>query len=137
MAELDRASIAARIKKARKEAGLTQPELGDALEPSMHYRTVQTWESVKKPTVPWEHLDQIARITNVTKEWLLHGDEAIDARELADVIRETLVEEFASREVSSEQVASLEAASDRLVDAASRIEAAAALLMQQLRAQDG
>lgn len=77
MAELDRASICARIAQARNEAGLTQPELGDAMEPAVHWRTVQTWESVKEPRVPWARLDELARITGRSKEWLLHGEEAL------------------------------------------------------------
>ena len=79
MGELDRASICARIQEARERAGLTQPELAEALDPPVHWRTVQTWESVKDPRVPWDRLDEIARITGVTKEWLLHGDAAVSA----------------------------------------------------------
>lgn len=75
MGELDRAAICARIKQAREEAGLTQPELGEAMEPPVHWRTVQTWESVKTPRVPWDRLDEIATITARSKEWLLHGDQ--------------------------------------------------------------
>lgn len=94
MAELDRASICGRIAQAREQAGLTQPELGEALDPPVHFRTVQTWESLKQPRVPWDRLDQIARITGVTKEWLLHGEPAAstspggnhDLREQADRI---------------------------------------------------
>lgn len=76
MAELDRAAICARIQQVREEAGLTQPELGEALEPPVHWRTIQTWESVKQPRVPWDRLDEIARVTGTTKDWLLHGDTA-------------------------------------------------------------
>ncbi len=75
MAELDRASICGRIAQAREEAGLTQPELGEALSPPVHWRTIQTWESLKQPRVPWDRLDEIARVTGRTKEWLLHGRE--------------------------------------------------------------
>ena len=74
MAELDRAAICARIAQARTEAGLTQDELGDLL--GVHYRTVQTWESMKQPRVPWDRLDEIARATGKTKEWLLHDGPA-------------------------------------------------------------
>lgn len=75
LAELDRSNICARIAQARTEAGLTQPELGEAMEPPVHFRTVQTWESVKDPRVPWARLDEIGRITGRSKEWLLHGEE--------------------------------------------------------------
>lgn len=73
MAELDRASICGRIAQAREEAGLTQPELGEVL--GVHWRTIQTWESIKTPRVPWDRLDEIARTTGTTKDWLLHGRE--------------------------------------------------------------
>lgn len=79
MAELDRAEICARIAQARTEAGMTQAELGETMEPSMHWRTVQTWESVKDPRVPWARLDEIARITGRSKEWLLHGTETVSS----------------------------------------------------------
>lgn len=77
MAELDRASICGRIAQAREEAGLTQAELGDALNPPVHFRTIQTWESLKQPRVPWDRLDEIGTITGRTKEWLLHGREPL------------------------------------------------------------
>lgn len=79
MGELDRAAICQRIGHAREEAGLTQPELAELLHPSVHWRTVQTWESVKQPRVPWDRLDEIARVTGKTKEWLLHGDTDVEA----------------------------------------------------------
>jgi hypothetical protein len=81
MAELDRVLIASRIKHAREKAGLTQSELGDALAPPVHWRTVQTWESAKDRRVPWGRLDQIATVTDTTKEWLLHGREPADTSE--------------------------------------------------------
>lgn len=74
MAELDRAAISARISEARdRRAGLTQPELAELL--SVHWRTIQDWESPKNATVPWDRLGEIAEATGVTKEWLLHGDQ--------------------------------------------------------------
>jgi DNA-binding transcriptional regulator YiaG len=107
MAELDRAAICARISQAREEAGLTQPELGDSLSPPVHWRTVQTWESVKKPRVPWDRLDDIARVTGTSKEWLLHGDlptapEGIEGKlaELVDEVRRLagLLDEWSERQ---------------------------------------
>jgi len=71
MAELERAAIAQRIANAREQAGLSQPELADLVH--VHFRTIQDWESTKKQTTPWDRLDEIARVTGVTKEWLLHG----------------------------------------------------------------
>jgi transcriptional regulator with XRE-family HTH domain len=81
MAELDRAAISSRIGRARTEAGLSQPELAELL--SVHWRTVQGWESLKIDRVPWDRLDEIARATGRTREWLLHGDP--DAPDISDV----------------------------------------------------
>jgi transcriptional regulator with XRE-family HTH domain len=72
LAELNRAEISARIKQARTHAGLTQPELGEVLQ--VHWRTVQGWEG---KVVPWDRLDEIARATGKTRDWLLHGDQAV------------------------------------------------------------
>lgn len=76
MAELDRAAISVRLQQARVEAGLTQPELGEALSEPLHWRTIQNYERPSLPRIPWGILDEWARITGTTKEWLLHGDEA-------------------------------------------------------------
>jgi transcriptional regulator with XRE-family HTH domain len=78
MAELDRAGISRRIAQAREEAGLTQPEMGDALTPSVHFRTIQNWESLKDKRIPWDRLDEIGRLTGVSKDWLLHGRPPVD-----------------------------------------------------------
>jgi transcriptional regulator with XRE-family HTH domain len=72
MAELSRAGIAQRIATAREQAGLTQPELAEVMH--VHYRTVQDWESPKKQATPWDRLDELAAVTGVRKEWLLHGE---------------------------------------------------------------
>jgi transcriptional regulator with XRE-family HTH domain len=71
MAELDRRLICARIKQARKEAGLTQEELADLLRPAVRARTIANYESER---VPWRYLGQIAEITGRSQEWLLHGE---------------------------------------------------------------
>lgn len=105
MAELDRAAISVRLAESREQAGLTQEEMAEVLQRNgtpLHWRTVQNYESPKIDRVPWDLLDQWARITGTTKEWLLHGDVedvdhlvAIEA-ELRDVraelvaVRETL-----------------------------------------------
>lgn len=101
LAELDRASICRRIARARKEAGITQPELAELVEPKVHHRTVQNWETgerdkktgQKRWPVPFDYLDQIARITGRTKEWLLHGEEAATPSR-ADVAWQVRVEEL-------------------------------------------
>lgn len=75
MAEIDRAAIKQRLADSREQAGLTQPEMGETLSDPVHWRTVQNWESPKNKTVPFDRLDDWARITDTTKHWLLHGEE--------------------------------------------------------------
>lgn len=86
LAELDRAQISARIKQARDEAGLTQPELADLLQ--SHWRTVQEWENLKNGNVPWDRLDEIAQATGRTRDWLLHGDQAASPETMGAVQKE-------------------------------------------------
>lgn len=62
--------ICERIKQARIEAGFTQTEIADLL--SITPRGYQNYEDAR---VPWRKLEQIAKLTNVSQEWLLHGDE--------------------------------------------------------------
>ena len=108
MAELDRAAISLRIAEARdKRAGLTQPEIAEIL--SVHWRTIQDWESPKNSTVPWDRLGEIAEATGVTKEWLLHGEreptsrdggelaERLEALEAGQVRNEELLRELLRR----------------------------------------
>lgn len=82
LVELDRAAISRRIAQAREEAGLTQPEMAEALTEPVHWRTVQIWERGQRNkkgehqwVVPWDRLGELAEITGVTKEWILHGEE--------------------------------------------------------------
>lgn len=63
--------ICERIKQARTEAGLTQTEMADLLGVTL--RGYQNYEAER---VPFRKLTQIARITNVTEEWMLRGDAA-------------------------------------------------------------
>jgi transcriptional regulator with XRE-family HTH domain len=92
MPELDRAAITARLRRSREEAGLTQHELAELLE--VHFRSIQNYESPKQRQVPFDRLDEWARITGRTKEWLLHGDEPLvglaSAEERFDRIEEEL-----------------------------------------------
>lgn len=88
MAELNHTEICHRIAVARKQTGLGQKDFAELLAPPMSYRTIQTWESVKDPVVPWDRLDEIARLTRVTKEWLLHGDERVMAPERSVILSE-------------------------------------------------
>lgn len=62
--------ICARIKQARKEAGLTQAALAKKLH--VEQRTVVNYEHNR---VPWRLLKKIARFTGTTQEWLLHGEQ--------------------------------------------------------------
>ena len=87
MAELDRAQISARMKDAREQAGLTQREIADLL--LTHYRTVQEWENIKNANVPWDRLEDWARATGVSRDWLLTGQDAIHPPPTEEV-RETL-----------------------------------------------
>lgn len=75
MAHIEEAEVRARIQRARKEAGLSQPQLAELLE--VITRTVQNYEATdgKNGTVPWEKLNQIAEITGKSVGWLLHGDD--------------------------------------------------------------
>jgi len=115
MAELDRAHISQRIQTARVQAGITQGELGDALEPAVHWRTVQTWESAKEKVVPFDRLGEIADVTGVTKEWILHG-EANDPEEHRLATLETKVDALDRRTAES-----FEAVERLLDDIASRL----------------
>lgn len=68
MAEIQRENVCGRIAEARREAGLTQQEMADALDVTL--RGYQTYEASR---VPWRRLDQIAEITGKSKQWLIHG----------------------------------------------------------------
>jgi transcriptional regulator with XRE-family HTH domain len=73
MAELDRAAISLRLGQALQEAGITQQEMAELLH--VHKRSVEDYVSPKITTVPFDRLDEWARIARTTKEWLLHGDQ--------------------------------------------------------------
>jgi transcriptional regulator with XRE-family HTH domain len=86
MAELDRAAISSRIQQAREQARLTQEELADALH--VHRRSVQNWESPKLRLVPFDRLDDIARVTGADAQWLWHGDATPNGDRLEAVLEE-------------------------------------------------
>jgi transcriptional regulator with XRE-family HTH domain len=113
MAELDRAAISVRLAESRDEAGLTQEEMAEALQRDgtpLHWRSVQNYESPKIDRVPWDLLDQWARITGTTKEWLLHGRDTGTTG-----LSEKTVERFeAAVALFVRDVARLEAVADRL-----------------------
>lgn len=72
IAELEHSRIAARIKQARKEKGLTQEQMAQLLD--VRQRTYQNYESASQPRIPWDRMNDIERITKKKVEWLLHGD---------------------------------------------------------------
>lgn len=89
MAEIERAAITARVQAKRDESGLTQQEVADLMNVTV--RTVQYWESQKRPIVQMDRLDELARTIGTTKFWLLHGADlpgsAEDAATLAEIVR--------------------------------------------------
>jgi transcriptional regulator with XRE-family HTH domain len=75
MAQFEAREIGARIQKARKQRGLTQPDLAELCDVTP--RTVQNWEAGTHP--PYKHLRTISRLLNRPEEWFLYGEEAQDA----------------------------------------------------------
>ena len=84
----ERRRLGARIAQARKERGLTQRELADAL--GITVRSVQNYEAGS--IVPWRHLGRIELITRRRAGWLLReedgGDLQVSLAELARVMEE-------------------------------------------------
>lgn len=70
--EIEPERIRARLRQARKEAGLSQAELAEIL--GVHKRTIENYENLR---VPWDHLNDYARITNRQPEWFLYGEAAL------------------------------------------------------------
>jgi len=83
MGELHEAEIRARIKEARKEAGLSQSTMADLL--GVIPRTVQNYEN---DHVPWSRIRDIADITGKSTRWLLHGDDSEEAVAQPDVLEQ-------------------------------------------------
>ena len=89
MGEIDRAAISLRLAQARAEVGLNQAEMAELL--TVHFRSIQNYESPKRHVIPFDRLDQWAQVTGRTKEWLLHGDEPqIVADDRLETIEEQL-----------------------------------------------
>jgi len=74
MEKAETVAVKVRLAEARRRAGLTQPELGDLLDPPVHWRTVQEWESPKNQNIPFRRLHELARIYSVAFYWLLKGE---------------------------------------------------------------
>lgn len=91
------AAVCMRIKQAREKTPMKQPDMARAL--GVTPRTYQNYEATAKgrPTIPWEHLDRIAELTGVSREWLL-GD-ASEASSVEDALRRIEAELRALRRV--------------------------------------
>jgi transcriptional regulator with XRE-family HTH domain len=70
MAELQKRDITKRIRQARQEAGLTQPQMADVLD--VAGRTYQNYEDDR---VPWALMGRISDVTGRSLRWLLHGED--------------------------------------------------------------
>lgn len=60
--------ICARIKQARKAAGLTQEDAANLLNV-----TTRAYQNYERDRVPFRSLSKIAKMLNVSEQWLLHG----------------------------------------------------------------
>src|SRR3990167_9427701 len=72
MQQFEAQEIGARIRQARREAGMTQEEL--ATVSSFSQRSLQDYES--GVTIPYRHLTELAAILRRSVAWFLHGAEA-------------------------------------------------------------
>lgn len=109
MAELQREEITARIKQARKEAGLSQPEMAELIE--VADRTYQNYEATR---VPWGLIGKIAEVTGRDSKWLLHGDNPVASEPTADLI--------GALEARDSQLDRIESKLDELTKQLARIE---------------
>lgn len=98
MAELQKAEITARIRQARKEAGLTQPEMAELLEVAM--RTYQHYEDDR---VPWSLMGRISDVSGKSIRWLLHGEEEPSVEGIAELEAklDRLLEHFGLETISA------------------------------------
>lgn len=80
--------ICARIKQARKAAGLTQEDMANLLNV-----TTRAYQNYERNRVPFRSLPKIASLTNASEAWLLHGDpESPDQRELLKDVADGVAE---------------------------------------------
>lgn len=85
--EQKRREIGTRIAQARKEAGMTQPELAEVLNVS--HRSVQDYEAGK--TVPYKYFPRLEEIfPGRGPGWWLHGRETTLNGELSRKVDEIL-----------------------------------------------
>lgn len=107
MSALQATEIGERIAQARLRAGMTQEQLADLIGKST--RSMQDYEAGK--TIPWKDLRQIALLTEVPVDWLIHGSHEEESlkRMLLDVldrlerIEDELGTTGSGREPSSEE----------------------------------
>jgi transcriptional regulator with XRE-family HTH domain len=94
MRHSDADAIGGRLARARRENGLTQEELAALVGVSP--RSIQGYEAGK--VVPYRHLSRLAQVTNRELNWLLEGEQQVEAvlgPELAERLV-SLVEEVAA-----------------------------------------
>lgn len=87
MQQFEAQEIAARIKRARLERGLTQEALAEMA--SFSKRSLQDYEAGN--TIPYHHFRELGRLLNKPPEWFLYGDEtlgSLDEQRLREIIRE-------------------------------------------------
>lgn len=70
MAELQRQEIIERIRQARNEAGLTQPQMAELLDVAQ-----RTYQNYERDRVPWSLMGRISDISGRSLRWLLHGED--------------------------------------------------------------
>lgn len=102
--EIEPERIRARLRQARKEAGLSQAALAELLE--VHKRSIENYENVR---VPWDHLNEYARLTNRPTEWFLYGDAALPPEGQLLALVETVDHLTSDLTQIQERIAELEA----------------------------
>lgn len=75
--------ICARIKQARKAAGLTQEDAANLLNV-----TTRAYQNYERDRIPFRSLGKIAQLTGVQQEWLLRGDPAEPTQVQAGLMRD-------------------------------------------------
>ena len=81
-------TIAEKIKQLRKQAGLTQTELGDML--GVKKNAVSKWECGRVEDIPAGKIKAMARIFDVRPSYLIDETAELPAREAAGVSDEEL-----------------------------------------------
>lgn len=70
VSQFEAQSIGARLAQARREAGLTQEQVGDVA--TFSKRSLQDYEA--GVTIPYKHLRELGSIYKREVAWFLHGD---------------------------------------------------------------